>query len=341
MSATPLSTTQERVERSIYERIRLELVDKGYLPDITLYNSNTALNQTDWEAAMATIRTTMGFCIELFGAGSYEKNDDKKVPRIVIDSGFFSEGTLGGDQTTYFQLADDNLSYEAYKRPPQASQLDLNIHVVASSTKEIRIAQSILGLALQTRGYLPLYTEVPNEIQETGNFFYRRAGVADLPQTEEGVIEKVYRYVIDDVYEVEPTPLDSASIITEITLDVDPGDPVVINLQPSCAPVEFYINSFLVGELLSGSVKNLQVKDQNGNQVGSLVGDEWIVNVGGGGSSIAEVTNSNSTINITFDTADNPYELPDVSVDIIVNGVTVDTWTFAGSDPDPDLTLDF
>jgi len=297
MSATPLSTTQERVERSIYERIRLELVDKGYLPDITLYNSNTALNQTDWEAAMATIRTTMGFCIELFGAGSYEKNDDKKVPRIVIDSGFFSEGTLGGDQTTYFQLADDNLSYEAYKRPPQASQLDLNIHVVASSTKEIRIVQAVLGLALQTRGYLPLYTEIPNEIQETGNFFYKRAGVADLPQTEEGVLEKIFRYVIDDVYEVEPIALPSASIITEITLDIDPGDPVVIDVGPTCAPVDFYINSFFVGELQSGTVKNLQVKNDLGIQVGFLNGlGEWIV-PSGGGSSIAEVVNSNLTLN--------------------------------------------
>ena len=89
MSTTPLTDTQERIERSIFERIRMELIDKGYLHDISIapFNTGDGAAQAAWDAELIVISGAMDFAIELIGAGSYDKADEKKVPRIVIQSG--------------------------------------------------------------------------------------------------------------------------------------------------------------------------------------------------------------------------------------------------------------
>lgn len=48
----------------------------------------------------------------------------------------------------------------------------------------------------------------------------------------------------------------------------------------SCAPVTMLVNGVEYGEFQAGSIGRLIVKDQEGNEVGSLINNEWIVNTG-------------------------------------------------------------
>lgn len=266
MSTTPLSTTEEEIERSIFERIRLELVDKGYSPDITTMNTGSAADQQTYNTALKLIKDTLGFSIELFGSGSYQKNQDKKVPRIVIDKGIFIEGELGGDQTRMFQLNDAGTEFDALIRPSQTSDLYISIHLVANTTEQIRICQGILSLALQVRGYLPLYNLTPNEIIPTGNFFYQKVGFSDLPNLEEGVVEHVFKYKISDVYEIDCIVDGAASLITDLSLTTDINNPITVTTGNGVYQLKVNGTDF---DLISGDY-NVPVKDSNGLSVGYL-----------------------------------------------------------------------
>jgi hypothetical protein len=85
---------------------------------------------------------------------------------------------------------------------------------------------------------------------------------------------------------------------------------------PPSNNVEIYVNDVLFYTVPPGSEPNIVVKNENGDLVGNKIGSEWIVP--NGGSSIAEVTNSDGSFNDSFDTADNPYTIPDSP--IIFNG---------------------
>jgi len=49
----------------------------------------------------------------------------------------------------------------------------------------------------------------------------------------------------------------------------------------TCDPAIININSVLYGNVPSGGTENVVVKDEDGNIVGSLIGGEWIVPIGG------------------------------------------------------------
>lgn len=284
MSNVPLSSTQERIERSIFERIRLELVDKGYLPDISAapYNTGDAAAQTAWNTQLATIASTKRFAIELIGAGSYDKGDDKKVPRIVVTAGEFIEGELAGDQTRTFLLDDQTDMYDVVQRPASFSDYFTNIHIVANTSEQLRVCQGILSLALQTKGYLPLYDVDPAVIQPSGNFFYKKTGAANLPNTEEGVLEKVYSYVITDVLEVdEYTEADQVPKILSVDFNATPDDGTgaTVTVDTGCDPALIHLNNVFATLASSGLVTNIRIVDTLDVEVGywNSVSNKFIV----------------------------------------------------------------
>lgn len=216
MSDTSLSTTQELIERSLFEIIRKEVVDKGYLPDITLY-PNTVLGYQDYEADKATIIANRGFAIDVYNEGSNMAKEVKKAPRIVINTGNFLPGALGGDPQREF--IDLGLEYRAQVTPPQTVDFYINIHLVSSNVKEERVLNAILALALPRRGYIPHY----NDPAET--LFCRYLNFYDMDDHERGLLEKVYAYEIPDCYDREPVVFQApgytggfVSKITEISV---------------------------------------------------------------------------------------------------------------------------
>jgi len=210
MSTTILSTTQETIERSIFEVIRKELVDKGYLPDITLF-PDTEVGFANYNNAILSIIAIKGFAIELFNEGSNIAKGVKKIPRIVINTGNFLPGALGGDPQKYF--SNQGLSYQALVTPPQTVDFFLNIHLVSNTVEQERILNSLIALAVQRRGYIPFYDGSDD------TFFCRYLNFFHIDDLDAGIIEKVYAYQISDCWDREDKVIDSfIAKMTEITL---------------------------------------------------------------------------------------------------------------------------
>lgn len=110
-----------------------------------------------------------------------------------------------------------------------------------------------------------------------------------------------------------------------------------------CRPARLQINSTTVDSIPAGSDFNLNVEDTDGNNPVVSYDDitHTLVTEAAGTTSI-NITNSNDTFSATTSV---DYELPDVVLPIKVwNSATqvfdtVGTWTFAGSDPNPQLTI--
>jgi hypothetical protein len=192
MSATLLSNVQEIMERSLFEVLRKELVDKGYLPDITSF-PNTQQGFTDYNTAISNIVTIKGFAIELFNEGANTRKGIKKVPRIIINSGSFLPGSLGGDPQRYY--LDKGQYYSAMITPPQTADFFVNIHLISGSVEQERILNAILALALQRRSYIPFYDGTSN------TFFCRHMNFFNGDDMDTGIIEKIHAYQIPDCWD--------------------------------------------------------------------------------------------------------------------------------------------
>jgi len=192
MSTTPLTDIQEIVERSLFERIRQELIDKGYLPDVTIY-SDDAAGWVSYKAAIDAIVISKGYSVELFNTGIADSRGTKKLPRIVINCGSFLPGSLGGDPRRFFE--DQGADYKALVTPPQTVDYYVDFHLVAGSIEQIRLMNSLLSVAVPRRGYIAFWND------STTSFFARNIGYYDADNDDEAIIEKVFGYEIPDCWD--------------------------------------------------------------------------------------------------------------------------------------------
>jgi hypothetical protein len=222
MSTTPLSNIQEVIERSLFESIRQEVVDKGYLPDIsdTVTYPDTAVGWAQWESDIENIVSSMGFSIEVYSVGSNENKGIKKVPRIVIESGNFLPGALGGDPRRFFE--DVTSHWDAKVTPPQTTDFYINFCIVGNTAAQIRVLNAIMSLAIPRRGYIPWYND------STKSFFARFLNYYDRTDEDEGIIEHVYAYEIPDAWDSDDSEFNSVvtgdntiAKIGEITLNIN------------------------------------------------------------------------------------------------------------------------
>jgi hypothetical protein len=216
MSATALTNIQEIIERSIFEVIRLELVDKGYLPDISDTGTypDTNPGHAQWETDINAIVVAKGFAIELFGAGNNQAKGTKKVPRIVIESGNFLPGALGGDPRRYF--SDQGADYQALVTPPQTVDFYLNFCLVSGTAAQNRVLNALMALTIKRRGYIPWYSD------GTKTFFARYLNYYDRNEEDKGIIEHVYAYEIPDAWDHEDIEVyDSIAKLNELTFNIN------------------------------------------------------------------------------------------------------------------------
>lgn len=189
-----LSTTQTRVERSLFEAIRKVCVAEGYTPDIAntgVYGVEpyTAAQQTLWNNALTTIAGTKGFAIDVRGHNLTKGM--KKTPRIEVISRRTLPGDIGSGPERF--VFDEVSSLQL---PAQASHFYYDIHLISSSAAQDRILNAILSKALGLKKYILWYDDEPEL------FFIHQTSYYDLPDPIEGQEEKVYTYEVPDLYEV-------------------------------------------------------------------------------------------------------------------------------------------
>jgi hypothetical protein len=119
-----------------------------------------------------------------------------------------------------------------------------------------------------------------------------------------------------------PTPLGGVDTLVRLSLTnkgyVFTGSP----FTPPINEATVNINNVFFSLVESGKILNIEVTDQDGNLVGSKVGDKWVVNVTGGGS--ATVQDSDASYDVEVDAGDT-LVLPDTPYEVIVDSVVVNS----------------
>lgn len=211
--ATILSTIIEDVERSLFESIRLILVEHGYLPDITQFTDDDA-GVLAWNTAIQTVIANKGFCIELFGSSSSQKKYEKKIPRMVILPKRFIPGDLGSGPEALYEPTLDN-KFTKLRQADRTSEYQYEIALISNSAKQDRIMHSVLKVAIPSRGYVNFYK--PYDPQE---FFVEQYSYRESPDTTSGINEKFYMYRAPDIF--ERGEQSTGEIITPInTINID------------------------------------------------------------------------------------------------------------------------
>lgn len=205
-----MNTTQTIVERSTYEAIRIVLIQNGYIAD------ETVGTQAQFEAAMKAIVTTKGFAIDLFGSGSNQSRETKRVPRIVISTDRVSAGELGTDNAPYLVTNPvENLSAGTMSLAPvETVTVHFNIHIVGNTIAQERVMNAIIFQALGTKKY------ISNYLDSTQSFFIAQTNYYNLIDNEDGIIEKAYVYEARDLFFEDPLVISPVVAINEITTNI-------------------------------------------------------------------------------------------------------------------------
>jgi hypothetical protein len=191
---------QDLIELTIFHAIRGECVNRGYLPDITAYeDSPTGYNQ--YQADIKSIvDSEKGFAIEVFNNSNPQYKGLKKPPRIVIISENFLPGTTGVDGTEMYEKIGDK--FRGYTLPNLLASFTFRVHLIGSTAKQIRELTSILSKAIPFRGFKSLFlSEYPEEGVQT--FFINNIGFGDIGMASDDLLERVYRYEIEDLLNSE------------------------------------------------------------------------------------------------------------------------------------------
>lgn len=224
-----LSNIEEKLERTIFEALRLTSVAEGYTPNITAYdleNPNPTIAkaaQVAYDAALKTIQNSKGFAIDIFNYGPSQARGLKKVPRIAIQTEAFYPGNTGLDTAPTYKFNNVTQKYEKKTSISLVSDFFFNIHLVANTVTQHRVLHGIMVATLPRMGYIKWYDE--NGLRLSHNLFVKYLSPMEADFLSEGIIEKIYRYHIPDAHEIDDITIETGiSPIKEITTDIKGSD---------------------------------------------------------------------------------------------------------------------
>lgn len=218
MSNIPLSNMQEVVELTLFHSILQECIDKGYSPDIrntTLYPSTT-VGVAAYKAAQEAIITAQGFTVEVFNNSNPDYKGHKTPPRIVIITEDPLPGDIGAGPDRIY-IASENGAIPAIL-PPESYDITFSVHIIANNAKQHRRLVSLLANSIPSRGYLPIS---PRYGLSDFNIFVRNISYTSLPSAIDGLIERVWRYEVKDVFLTEYVKTrDEVALLNQITMEI-------------------------------------------------------------------------------------------------------------------------
>lgn len=220
MSNLPLNNIQEIVERSIYSIITQECIDKGYTPDIfdTVTYADDEQGQLKLEEAKRVIIADKGFTIGIYNNSDVPSKGYKKSPRIVILSENFAIGQIGAGAMGYNpnEVAEgDNPEFSLVEFPAHLHDFSFKVHILSDNVKQERILNSIIANSLPSLGYIDVFGSTTKE-----KFFIRNTSFMDLGFLSQEIMEKVYRYIIGDIYLTYDTIINpKVAGLNEITIE--------------------------------------------------------------------------------------------------------------------------
>lgn len=213
---TTLGNAQQRVERSIYERIRLILVEHGYLPDINDATfPDTVAGKAAWDAAKAQIITNKGFMVELFGVGSNKSKYLKTIPRIVVKKRRFLPSNIGAKTILYEQ--NETGTYTKLQNSTNLGEGFYDIHLCSETAEQDRVLTAVIGVAFSTLDYVDYH----DKANDNDRFLMDFIGSYDDEDNTEGLQNYVMAYRVPDIAMAPPQEIGKVSKIKQITLDTN------------------------------------------------------------------------------------------------------------------------
>ena len=224
---------EEAVERTIYHSLREEIVKRGYLPNIYDYdieNTDLTIAKSEnirYNIDLKAIKVDKGFAIEVFNYSNNQSYGDKEVPRIVIHTDSFIPGSLGLDPGRKYEKNVDG-SFKVLKSVEMVSDFYFSLNLVANTVSSMRQLHDIMANVLPRRGYIKWYQD--NGLRPYSNLLIQYLASADVSFLSEGIMEKVYKYMIPDVHEIDDkTIYDNIPAIINIQVDKDDNNLLNIN----------------------------------------------------------------------------------------------------------------
>lgn len=198
-----LSNLQERLERSLFEEIRVVLVREGYIPDIadtTKYGDlSTIAAQQTWDAELDAIQQAKGFAVEIYNHS--QTKGAKHIPRIVIIPRRTMPGETGAPpEGVIVRDPEVGGGFLKWLMPLQSSNFHFDIHLVANTAKQGRILNAVLSAALGMMKSVPYYDD------RSEFFLVKQYNYYDLPDPMEGIEEYVYSYECPEMWDISGDP---------------------------------------------------------------------------------------------------------------------------------------
>lgn len=214
--------SQEIIERSVYKAILDVALAKGLTLNPNNYLPVTTITENQFKIDKAAMGKNY---IAIYGPGNSESKGLKETPRIVVESQGFYPGDIGLPKVLIEN--EVGVGYHSVEVPYETIDQFIDIRVVASNQKELRILQQVLFNSIPQRGYIKPYTS--DTLLKTGNIFIELVNFYNQPDNDLGILEKVYQFSIKDCILEAITTQEIIAPITDINIDI--GDNQNIHLQ--------------------------------------------------------------------------------------------------------------
>ena len=152
--------------------------------------------------------------------GNNHSRGIKETPRIVVDSEGFYPGDIGLPKQVIEK--EEGIGYTATEVAFETLSQYMNIRLCAHSAEHMRLLHQIMFWAVPQRGYLKPYEEP--KFLFTGNIFLRIVNFYNMPDLDNGLMEKVYQFEVQDCLLEGNTPPEVITPIKDISVLLENAD---------------------------------------------------------------------------------------------------------------------
>lgn len=185
--------SQEIIERSVYSALLTTAVTLGYTLDPQKYLPVSAENEAKYKSDLANLQNKP--FVGIFGTANNQSKGQKITPRIVVNAKGFYPGAIGMPKEI-LEKSEELGGWIGREYPYEALDQYIDIHLVANTQEDLRLLHQILFWSIPQRGYIKPYTE--DQFLFSGNIFLEVVNFYDTPNLANGVMEKIYEFVIFD-----------------------------------------------------------------------------------------------------------------------------------------------
>ncbi len=205
--------TYEEIDRAIYEQLRLAVVAAGFLPDITLYNTQNA-----WIAARNALRTSLpdGQLIDVFGVGAADDRDEYTLSKFIINRTDETNGNIAAGG--YEWERNGNVFKEQYT-PQYSTDITYEVLFNAPNTRYERIMSNIMNATFSKIKQLSACNE-DGTFDQTKKFYIKLFQKFDNSVAQ--YTQKTYIFRVEAVFLLTETTsiIENISSITSIDFKI-------------------------------------------------------------------------------------------------------------------------